>query len=149
MAAYRPNRCFNTQPPEGGWASPPMYALCQATVSTHSRLKAAGFFGVTNGKVIRSFNTQPPEGGWTRCRLICRDWQSFNTQPPEGGWRSCRLFSGCCVHVSTHSRLKAAGVANRSRNRATKGFNTQPPEGGWGTQKDNMQDCSMFQHTAA
>ena len=34
--------CFNTQPPEGGWAritiSPPSKA-----VSTHSRLKAAGF----------------------------------------------------------------------------------------------------------
>ena len=35
------NRCFNTQPPEGGWGFPA--ALCSFR---------------------HSFNTQPPEGGW-------------------------------------------------------------------------------------
>ena len=34
-------RCFNTQPPEGGWLPP------------SKRPQMAG-----------SFNTQPPEGGW-------------------------------------------------------------------------------------
>ena len=33
----------------------------------------------------------------------------FNTQPPEGGWRSNRKFKKC-IKVSTHSRLKAAGL---------------------------------------
>ena len=35
------NRCFNTQPPEGGWDRRRKYRLMKI-----------------------SFNTQPPEGGW-------------------------------------------------------------------------------------
>ena len=35
-------------------------------VSTHSRLKAAGFPECTGGYRIGGFNTQPPEGGWVR-----------------------------------------------------------------------------------
>ena len=34
-------RCFNTQPPEGGWADY-IIPLGLYNVSTHSRLKAAG-----------------------------------------------------------------------------------------------------------
>ena len=34
--------CFNTQPPEGGWSKQPIQT-CRLTVSTHSRLKAAGY----------------------------------------------------------------------------------------------------------
>ena len=34
-------------------------------VSTHSRLKAAGFTMLSIMKTILCFNTQPPEGGWT------------------------------------------------------------------------------------
>ena len=33
--------------------------------------------------------------------------------------------------VSTHSRLKAAGLHHWERILETGGFNTQPPEGGW------------------
>ena len=40
------NRCFNTQPPEGGW------------VRWWHKLDLIG-----------CFNTQPPEGGWIRIRL--------------------------------------------------------------------------------
>ncbi len=78
-------RGFNTQPPEGGWATVTKVRI-MLIVSTHSRLKAAGFCDF-----------------FQRCALAC-----FNTQPPEGGWSSqwhfYPLFS-----VSTHSRLKAAG----------------------------------------
>ena len=35
--------CFNTQPPEGGWAVGAIPRVC-VTVSTHSRPKAAGKF---------------------------------------------------------------------------------------------------------
>ena len=35
------------------------------------------------------------------------------------------------LRVSTHSRLKAAGIAGREQLDAAFGFNTQPPEGGW------------------
>ena len=38
--------CFNTQPPEGGWDV--LNAICRGDiVSTHSRLKAAGWNGLT------------------------------------------------------------------------------------------------------
>ncbi len=77
---------FNTQPPEGGWIRHNQSQF-QLTVSTHSRLKAAGRL--------------PEDKGY---RLI-----SFNTQPPEGGWRAFKdnvYYSD----VSTHSRLKAAGA---------------------------------------
>ena len=51
--------------------------------------------------------------------------------------------------VSTHSRLKAAGCAHVCFRRGQSRFNTQPPEGGW----DNLQFVKAlpagFQHTAA
>ena len=81
------SRCFNTQPPEGGW-------ICSA-MSSINRI---------------GFNTQPPEGGWKRLQVsidrvkvsthsrpkaagpqdITLDFGQFgfNTQPPEGGWDS-------------------------------------------------------------
>ena len=34
--------CFNTQPPEGGWADHDLLPKRLSLVSTHSRLKAAG-----------------------------------------------------------------------------------------------------------
>ena len=55
--------CFNSQPPEGGWANEwPAYS--DQIVSTHSRPKAAG--GLIDGQQQggESFNSQPPEGGW-------------------------------------------------------------------------------------
>ena len=59
-------RCFNTQPPEGGWLESQGYHYDEAKVSTHSRLKAAGFVSRVFAETRRSFNTQPPEGGWAR-----------------------------------------------------------------------------------
>ena len=123
--------CFNTQPPEGGWA-----------------------FKLFCSQQGCCFNTQPPEGGWKsdsgRGRLAC----CFNTQPPEGGWLgipspvtdfdvmfqhtaarrrlalALRRFAAVCT-VSTHSRPKAAGAFAVGLYRQQFGFNTQPPEGGW------------------
>ena len=77
--------CFNTQPPEGGWLG--MVSVKQRlTVSTHSRLKAAGGSIRLSTRLPSRFNTQPPEGGWikyTNHDVCCH---CFNTQPPEGGW---------------------------------------------------------------
>ena len=55
--------CFNTQPPEGGWND---YGCLRqpCTVSTHSRLKAAGQRACNSLPSLLRFNTQPPEGGW-------------------------------------------------------------------------------------
>ena len=59
------------------------------TVSTHSRLKAAGSLYRRPLSIHRRFNTQPPEGGWDE------------------------IDDGVVVFgVSTHSRLKAAGIIN-------------------------------------
>ena len=55
-------------------------------VSTHSRLKAAGFATL----------------------VVHTDEAGFNTQPPKGGWLIAHVFQQR-ITVSTHSRLKAAG----------------------------------------
>ena len=61
-------------------------------VSTHSRLKAAGF----------------------QERLPHHIQICFNTQPPKGGWMIMNLCSLISTAVSTHSRLKAAGASLKS-----------------------------------
>ena len=57
-------------------------------VSTHSRLKAAGFIQDVKHRNQYGFNTQPPKGGW---------------ESPDGEELTV-------MQVSTHSRLKAAGL---------------------------------------
>ena len=78
--------CFNTQPPEGGWANKmggltrlewfqhtaarrrlaqsPKLLDVNLRVSTHSRPKAAGTGYAPPRYAPACFNTQPPEGGW-------------------------------------------------------------------------------------
>ena len=85
-------RGFNTQPPEGGWTSTFIGYLLNLTVSTHSRLKAAG------------------------CELKDIDFDALRVSTHS------RLKAAGCnllvivgtVIVSTHSRLKAAGVPESS-----------------------------------
>ena len=55
--------CFNSQPPEGGWAGVWM-------------MQRRGL----------SFNSQPPEGGWAYIVPYRNKGNGFNSQPPEGGW---------------------------------------------------------------
>ena len=78
-------KCFNTQPPEGGWL-----------------LRKA------QNPTTWSFNTQPPEGGWVGGRLNpCLISVSTHSRLKAAG----ELFPevGIALIVSTHSRLKAAG----------------------------------------
>ena len=100
---------FNTQPPEGGWVRwfPPVSVKAVSThsrlkaagypyllkltlldVSTHSRLKAAGPSKQNTQRTTKCFNTQPPEGGWYGHFAFLFWGKCFNTQPPEGGWCS-------------------------------------------------------------
>ena len=78
-----------------------------------------------------SFNTQPPEGGW-QCRPL---WQtdsrivSTHSRLKAAGIK--KTNGNLIVKVSTHSRLKAAGYAVKNPARRDVSFNTQPPEGGW------------------
>ena len=116
---------FNTQPPEGGWVKNGM-PFNPYKVSTHSRLKAAGWLGAASILVSECFNTQPPEGGW-KVRRYPPPWvERFNTQPPEGGWGYARSHPHFCTR-----------------------FNTQPPEGGWLVNTQSIVLYCMFQHTAA
>ena len=124
-------RCFNTQPPEGGWLR---------KTSSHASWQC--------------FNTQPPEGGWmiylqqltiwlwfqhtaARRRLASNtggqngaSCVSTHSRPKAAGGDG--LTAAQDGWVSTHSRPKAAGQPNCNANSMhPKGFNTQPPEGGW------------------
>ena len=122
---------FNTQPPEGGWSITPKSCKRWRSVSTHSRLKAAGPLCPLSRKRFFSFNTQPPEGGWRWILKTSSAICGFNTQPPEGGWADNRFLRGGYGFVSTHSRLKAAGCLAVEIVPRKRCFNTQPPEGGW------------------
>ena len=102
-------KCFNTQPPEGGWLN-----------------------NATNADItLLSFNTQPPEGGWTgsgdkhtnttlfqhtaarrRLGLFCSLWVNMRSFQHTAARR--RLVPSDWTPapedaVSTHSRPKAAG----------------------------------------
>ena len=101
------------------------------SVSTHSRLKAAGRPPPPFEMADRRFNTQPPEGGWIRGYTLKAGREGFNTQPPEGGWLHQLHRRHFVALVSTHSRLKAAGLNLIEQIPTSLSFNTQPPEGGW------------------
>ena len=99
-------------------------------VSTHSRLKAAGPPPEFNYLITKGFNTQPPKGGWWQPAIRQCGGGSFNTQPPKGGWKIAD-YDLDVEEVSTHSRLKAAGLILKDNLCSNIRFNTQPPKGGW------------------
>ena len=79
-----------------------------ATVSTHSRLKAAGKTGKDYDRSRYRFNTQPPEGGWigTSQGEDVRKVSTHSRLKAAGRQRGADVAK---ISVSTHSRLKAAG----------------------------------------
>ena len=101
------------------------------SVSTHSRLKAAGELGRTNPfHQCVSTHSRLKAAGFYVHRLL-HSKSSFNTQPPKGGWNRGRGLYLIIRIVSTHSRLKAAGRSCWSAMFPVCCFNTQPPKGGW------------------
>ena len=71
-------------------------------VSTHSRLKAAGSTLASVALIAFSFNTQPPEGGWASRQIWRHRADCFNTQPPEGGW-TLSIFFVSIIRVFQHT----------------------------------------------
>ena len=138
---------FNTQPPEGGWERDLWKPIVPVPVSTHSRLKAAGRLVFFTSQHSHRFNTQPPEGGWRQSNAGRFPQSCFNTQPPEGGW-SERDRSGDLSVVSTHSRLKAAGIQAATVPRAVSvSTHSRLKAAGFCC---SLSCCSkLFQHTAA
>ena len=169
--SWRWSLCFNTQPPEGGWAFP-RFALTVPfsfntqppeggwfalwgdadtliPVSTHSRPKAAGCQPRHLYPLVAGFNTQPPEGGWHRLHsALLIAWQFQHTAARRRLDRHWRRRDGKS-RVSTHSRPKAAGAATRQEIPRPPSFNTQPPEGGWVPFELSAIHGVEFQHTAA
>ncbi len=146
------NRCFNTQPPEGGWVTFLKGTATDAGFNTQPpeggwRLKPV------SKRSISSFNTQPPEGGWVPRHSLFGLMLCFNTQPPEGGWFNQHCFSLTAVmfqHTAARRRLvpfiaslhsfrlfqhtaarRRLGNCYTDQGSKISGFNTQPPEGGW------------------
>ena len=137
--------CFNTQPPEGGWAVWVIRFHC-FSVSTHSRPKAAGFCWQVRWSWAKFQHTAARrrlESGKT----VIKTLHSFNTQPPEGGWFFLRA-SLRVLQVSTHSRPKAAGSSPRPSS-AFFSVSTHSRPKAAGTGLDAPKKWAWFQHTAA
>ena len=115
---------FNTQPPEGGWATPsqPPAPRC-------------------------GFNTQPPEGGWVfKFAPFDFDKVSTHSRPKAAGSEPSK--QGRRPVVSTHSRPKAAGCRNRRREVSFRvSTHSRPKAAGHETFEISADD--WFQHTAA
>ena len=121
---------FNTQPPEGGWYGLTQQNVADITVSTHSRLKAAG-------KYIGKLHLSLPVSTHSRLKaagLFTRDTEVLGPVSTHSRLKAAGQQSNQKRHqraVSTHSRLKAAGPVAALLTAALVCFNTQPPEGGW------------------
>ena len=101
-------RCFNSQPPEGGW----------------NRLKAL--------RIPRcGFNSQPPEGGWILLIVVIATLKAFQLTAAR------RRLDRCKAIIRRHSLFQLTAARRRLvptslRPRHSLGrFNSQPPEGGW------------------
>ena len=130
-----PYRCFNTQPPEGGWYIQALFDIING-VSTHSRPKAAGSVVVRASAWQSLFQhtaarrrLDRQERNWKPCRELFQhtaarrrlDLQEVNillntgvsthSRPKAAGQRG--VFEHLPNHVSTHSRPKAAGLVFR------------------------------------
>ena len=79
-------RCFNSQPPEGGWNPD----RCDT-------------------RPIKSFNSQPPEGGWMLNSRFRQTNEVFQLTAARRRLESGTGWTKYILDVSTHSRPKAAG----------------------------------------
>ena len=123
-------RCFNSQPPEGGWPSsqPSAHSF---RVSTHSRPKAAGCRYGRHAAIRGRFQLTaarrrlgPPAVSLSNSMRV-----STHSRPKAAG--SMLRAHLLPLVVSTHSRPKAAGRLCNASPAARQSFNSQPPEGGW------------------
>ena len=121
--------CFNTQPPEGGWAKIQQLEVA-VKVSTHSRPKAAGArLELALLKAFVSTHSRPKAAGKVLSYSAISQFVSTHSRPKAAGYRVQRPLDQALV--STHSRPKAAGLQFRLFAFGGQCFNTQPPEGGW------------------
>ena len=118
------------------------------SVSTHSRLKAAGvklqaFF---EAEVVSTHSRLKAAGHLVRLSSLWLRVSTHSRLKAAGKLGGSRRIG---IDVSTHSRLKAAGPYAQDDVRRKFCFNTQPPEGGWEQIGHQKPVFVMFQHTAA
>ena len=99
--------------------------------------------------VVRCFNTQPPEGGWDNPKVEMKNARAVSTHRRLKAAGMMVYQKAVDIGVSTHSRLKAAGIFPQKLGKDWFCFNTQPPEGGWGLFRMRGYRWLPFQHTAA
>ena len=133
-------KCFNTQPPEGGWHLGLFGFLQSFGVSTHSRPKAAGALRPTLNLPVNMFqhtaarrrlgllafdatqikyvstHSRPKAAGVFNMLFFPILWVSTHSRPKAAG--GYRLLTGLGQKVSTHSRPKAAGCTETPAVRA-------------------------------
>ena len=145
--------CFNTQPPEGGWASDGLYfastirfqhtaarrrlgagqsdrlgiVMFQHTAARRRLARAA----IARQAVMRvSTHSRPKAAGeGYKKQFFEHTWFQHTAARRRLGNRL--TFDFRTFEVSTHSRPKAAGSIIWLSPMISFGFNTQPPEGGW------------------
>ena len=131
---FRRLLCFNTQPPEGGWAVRPsacrFFRLFQHTAARrrlgrcrhrrdprvlfqHTAARRRLVFRCPPVYPLRGFNTQPPEGGWNPNRQNLINYYKFQHTAARRRLGKGDVDVSFKPHVSTHSRLKAAGISGR------------------------------------
>ncbi|EFC87146.1 hypothetical protein NEIMUCOT_06408 [Neisseria mucosa ATCC 25996] len=102
-----PYQCFNTQPPEGGWAEKSGF-IHESAVSTHSRPKAAGSHEHNRtGHIAVSTHSRPKAAGVCFLPHPLPRGVSTHSRPKAAGKIGAGQHTYC--DVSTHSRPKAAG----------------------------------------
>ena len=120
---------FNTQPPEGGWASRDV-ANRIALVSTHSRPKAAGIAALSSSPSCSWFQHTAARRRLALVILGIRIPQGFqHTAARRRLAAIAKASAGTCLfqHTAARRRLEqdSGGLLR------LESFNTQPPEGGW------------------
>ncbi len=145
------NCCFNTQPPEGGWAERKVEAVkAERFQHTAARRRLGQVEAV--GQVQILFQHTAARRRLEKAFGKYHSNECFNTQPPEGGWPGRprgRRDTGAFQHTAARRRLGLKEADKRIEDlfqhtaaRRRLGvyqfdqafelcFNTQPPEGGW------------------
>ena len=110
MVLDAPFKCFNSQPPEGGW------------INGHAIVKFIPRFQLTAArrrlepckrawKKRGGFNSQPPEGGWVMLDPLTASVAKFQLTAARRRLAQSKRCHAVRHNVSTHSRPKAAGLA--------------------------------------
>ena len=80
--------CFNSQPPEGGWASLEQRRMTNSTFQlTAARRRLVEQISVVRLSITVSTHSRPKAAGCKKQNVL-KPSKSFNSQPPEGGWKS-------------------------------------------------------------